>query len=467
LRGEKTPRMPFGGAPLPEQQILLIARWIDQLPEDEPQVALQKAQAAMALAQKELASAEAYLPALEARIGADKAKYAEPPDPKAEVLAQAARRTERQANLLKGEEDLLRAQQKLAEALQVNDSASDEKAEKAKEKKVEVARKQLEAATAALAQPGESYTALGKIYPRSSTGRRLALARWIANKQNPLTARVAVNHMWLRHFGKALVPTVANFGKNGRPPTHPELLDWLATQFMDENWSMKSLHRLMVTSNTYRMASSAPDPKSRNLTIDPDNRYLWRMNPRRMEAEVVRDSLLQVAGQLDSVIGGPEVDEKEGQTSHRRSVYFRHSPDAQMVFLKVFDSASPTDCYERNESVVPQQALAMSNSSLSYSEARRLARSISRDTKATDSGDSEFVSWAFERVLGRSPSAQESSESVDFIRQQAELFRNPHKLTAFRAGQPGEVLPSEDPLLRGRESLVHALFNHNDFVTIR
>jgi hypothetical protein len=186
-----------------------------------------------------------------------------------------------------------------------------------------------------------------------------------------------------------------------------------------------------------------------------------------MEAEVVRDSLLQVAGQLDSTVGGLEVDEKEGQTSRRRSIYFRHTPDAQMVFLKVFDSASPTDCYERNESVVPQQALAMSNSPLSYSEARRLARNISHGSKVSGSGDSEFVAAAFQRILSRPPSAEELSESINFIHEQGALFRNPEKLTAFRAGKPGEVLPSDDPLLRARESLVHALFNHNDFVTIR
>jgi mono/diheme cytochrome c family protein len=466
LRGEKTPRMPFGGRPLPEQQIALITQWIDQLPEDEPQLALQKAEAALALAQKELAAAEAYLPALEARFAADKAKYAEPPDPSAETLAQAARRVERQANLLKGEENLLRAQQKLAEALRVG-APADEKAEKAREKQVEVARKQLDAAVAALSQASDHYTPIGKLYPKSSTGRRLALARWIANKQNPLTARVAVNHMWLRHFGKALVPTVANFGRNGRPPTHPELLDWLANEFMDMNWSMKSLHRLMVTSNTYRMASSAPEAKSPNLAIDPDNRYLWRMNPHRMEAEVVRDSLLQLAGQLDVTMGGPEIDDKEGQTSRRRSVYFKHTPDAQMVFLKVFDAASPTDCYERNESVVPQQALALSNSPLSYSEARRLARILSSASRTSGSGESEFIVSAFQKVLSRPPSAQELSESVGFMQEQCQLFQSPEKLTAFRTGPAGEVAPAADPILRARESLVHALFNHNDFVTIR
>ncbi len=466
LRGEKTPRMPFGGRPLPEQQIALIAQWIDQLPEEEPQLALQKAEEAVALAQKELAAAEAYLPALEARIAADKAKYAEPPDPKAESLAQAARRVERQANLLRAEADLLRAQQKLAEAL-CQGTPADEKVEKAREKQVDVARKQVDAAVAALTRATDHYTPIGNLYPKTSTGRRLALARWIADKQNPLTARVAVNHIWLRHFGKALVPTVANFGRNGRPPSHPELLDWLANELMDKNWSMKALHRLMVTSNTYRMASSAPEAKSPDLAIDPDNRYLWRMNPHRMEAEIVRDSLLQLAGQLDLTMGGPEIDDKEGQTSHRRSLYFRHTPDVQMTFLKVFDAASPTDCYERNESVVPQQALALSNSPLSFSEARLLARNISPNSGTSNSGEYEFVVAAFQRVLSRPPSAEELAESVGFVREQCELFRSPEKLTAFRAGASGEVPPSADAILRARESLVHALFNHNDFVTVR
>ena len=465
LLGKKTPRMPFGGPSLPEKQMALIEKWIDQLPEDEPQVALQKAEAAAALAQKELSSAQANLPALEARIAADKAAYSSPPSPDAESLAQAARKAERDAHLLKGEENLLRAQQKLAEALSLPKPANDE-ADKAREKKVESARKQLEAATAALAAASEKYTPIGKLYPKSSSGRRLALARWIASKGNPVTARVAINHLWLRHFGKALVPTVANFGHNGRPPTHPELLDWLANELMDNNWSMKSIHRLMVTSFAYRMQSSAGNPKHPNLSIDPDNRYLWRMNPRRMEAESVRDSILTVAGQLDTTIGGPELDETKGQESYRRSIYFRHTPDAQMVFLKLFDAANPNDCYERNESVVPQQALAMSNSKLSLTQARLLARKISQSLPAK-SGESEFVREAFERVLGRPPSSEELVESTSFVKDQAGLFSKPGKLTAFRSGSANEVAPGSDPNLRARESLVHALFNHNDFVTIR
>src|SRR5262249_13903500 len=153
-----------------------------------------------------------------ARVAAERAKYATPPDPKAEELAKAAHKAERQAYLVHAEEEVDRAARKLAEALPT--PAPDEKAGKAREKAVAAARRDLDLAQAALGQPTEGYTPLGKIYPKTSSGRRLALARWIASRENPLTARVAVNHIWLRHFGKALVPTVANFGRNGRPPTH-------------------------------------------------------------------------------------------------------------------------------------------------------------------------------------------------------------------------------------------------------
>ena len=133
---------------------------------------------------------------------------------------------------------------------------------KGDEKKLAAATRKLEAAVKALKEPAEGYTPIGPRYPATSSGRRLALARWIAAKDNPLTARVAINHMWLRHFGKPLVPTVFNFGKSGKAPTHPELLDWLAVEFMDRNWDMKAMHRLMVTSKAYRIAVFRVDAAS-------------------------------------------------------------------------------------------------------------------------------------------------------------------------------------------------------------
>ena len=311
-------------------------------------------------------------------------------------------------------------------------------------------------------KPAEAYTPVGKIYPDSSTGRRLALAQWIANRQNPLTARVAVNHIWLRHFGTALVPTVANFGKNGKPPSHPELLDWLATELMARNWSMKTIHRLIVTSSAYRMQST-PEAADHNAAIDPDNTYLWRMNPRRMEAEVVRDSVLYLAGQLDTTMGGPEIDAKTGEESRRRSIYFQHAPDAQMTFLKVFDEASPNECYARNETVVPHQALALANSKLSLTEARLLAKALAAKAPTAP----EFVGRAFETVLNRPPSAEERVESEKFLKEQEELFRDPQKLTPVKIAEGKADKEKLDPRMRARENLVHVLLNHNDFVTIR
>ncbi|MCC6587533.1 MAG: PSD1 domain-containing protein [Bryobacterales bacterium] len=389
---------------------------------------LRGASDALTLTEKSLAAAEAALPALEARIAADSAKYSDPPDPKYEELADAARKAERKAGILKADENVFRAQLEFTQALK-----SEKTAEKMDDKKVAEAQKRVAAAQAALTQVAEGYTPVGKVYPTKSTGRRLALANWIASTNNPLTARVAVNHMWLRHFGQALVPTVFEFGKNGKAPTHPELLDWMATRFMDSKWSMKAIHRLILTSSTYRMRSTAGTAKNGSADIDPDNVYLWRMNPRRMEAEAVRDSILSVSGQLDSTMGGPELDETKGFETKRRSIYFSHSPDTQMEFLKTFDGANPTECYMRNVSVVPQQALALANSELSQRQARILADRLSAAGQA-------FVPLAFQTVLGRPASTQEAAAAERF-------------------------LAANDP--QARANLIHVLFNHNDFVTIR
>jgi hypothetical protein len=327
-------------------------------------------------------------------------------------------------------------------------------------KKVTAARDALAKAEKAAESP--SYTPRAtKSYPQTSTGRRLAFARWIADQENPLTARVAVNHMWLRHMGQAIVPRTFDFGKNGQRPSHPALLDWLAAELMDPSplggegrvrgspWSMKHLHRLIVTSATYRQAST---PDDASLAIDRDNRYLWRMNSRRMEAEVVRDCLFYVAGKLDPAMGGPDIDHNQGLTLPRRSVYFRHAQEKQMEFLKIFDVASCTECYERKESVIPQQALALANSELAIRHARLIARSLSGDDEA-------FVRAAFTRVLVRPPTAEELTACASFIQEQA------GRLPKTSGGD--ERTPSGDPAQRAREGLVQVLLNHHDFVTIR
>jgi hypothetical protein len=279
-------------------------------------------------------------------------------------------------------------------------------------------------------------------YPRSSSGRRIAFARWIANRDNPLTARVAMNHIWLRHFGQAIVPSVFDFGQNGRRPSHPALLDWLAAEFMDRNWSMKAIHRLLVTSNTYRMASTSD---SANAAIDRDNTYLWRMPTRRMEAEVVRDCLFYAAGDLDLTMGGPDIDQKKGLAVPRRSIYFRHAAEKRMEFLQIFDGPGVTECYQRTESVVPQQALALANSELTIRQARLLAHSL---TGKTGDDSAAFVREAFEQILSRPPTEEEVSECLAFLNRRAGVGR-PTRVSDRRSG------------------LVHVLLNHNDFVTIR
>jgi hypothetical protein len=252
---------------------------------------------------------------------------------------------------------------------------------------------------------------------------------------------------------------------NGKPPSHPELLDWLAAELMEKNWSMKAIHRLMVTSNTYRMRSSAPEANLASRARDPENIYLWRMNPRRMEAEIVRDSLLSVAGQLDTTMGGPEIEEAKAEQVYRRSLYFHHTPDSQAVFLKLFNAPDPTDCYKREESIVPQQALALANSSLSRSQARLLARKIVDGSK--EGSNSQFVRAAFENTLGRLPTQKEIVESQAFLQQEERLLATAKTETGDKSTAAAMVSPAPAPGMRAKENLVHVLFNHNDFVTIR
>jgi hypothetical protein len=280
-------------------------------------------------------------------------------------------------------------------------------------------------------------------YPDQTSGRRTAFAKWLIDPANPLTARVAANHIWLRHFGAGIVPTPADFGRNGRPPSHPQLLDYLATELMAQKWQMKPIHRLIVTSATYRMASTPDESDSK---IDPDNIYLWRSPSRRMEAELVRDNILYATGQLDPTMGGPEIDNHLGLTSKRRSIYLRIAPEKEVEFLKLFDSPNVNECYERRPSVMPQQALAMSNSELIINDSRALTTELS---KKSGPDNQKFVNLAFLQILSRPPTPEELSLCL-------------HALSRFPT-----TAPTTQPSDRPRQNLVLVLFNHNDFVTIR
>lgn len=202
---------------------------------------------------------------------------------------------------------------------------------------------------------------------------------------------------------------------------------------------MKHLHRLIVTSSTYRMAST---PDEANARIDPDNTFLWRMNSRRMEAEVVRDNLLYVSGSLDLAMGGPDIDHNLGLKSKRRSIYLRQAAEKEVEFLKIFDGPAVTECYVRRPTVVPQQALAMANSELTLNEGRSLAKKLSAD--AGDDAEA-FARAAFTRILARHPQPDELKLCREFL----------------------ETRTQSSSATHAREALVTVLFNHNDFVTVR
>lgn len=297
---------------------------------------------------------------------------------------------------------------------------------------------------------------------RTSSGRRSALARWMCDRNNPLTARVAVNHIWGRHFGRAIVSSVNDFGGHRQPPSHSALLDWLAADLMEHGWKMKRLHRLIVTSATYRMSST---PVQGSQESDPDNVYLWRFPPRRMEAEVVRDAILSVAGRLDRSLGGPPLEADRGEDELRRSIYFRHGQNTQMPMLRAFDGPVAQECYQRTHSVQPQQALALLNSRLVLQSSRHLARRL--NMMASGDADS-FIDLAFTNVLSRSCTEEEQKICRAHLREQVEVYNGSEDSKRGTTREIGELSrPSDDPELRARESLVQLLFNHHHFVTIR
>jgi hypothetical protein len=406
-----------------------------------------------------LAAAELRPAALRAAHTADVAKHQPMPVANLDELVAQAALAARRYEKAKADEAVARAEQKLAMA---DDKSKDQAANELK-----TARSNLEKADKSLAQPGTTYTSLSASlkalegpdetdasrrnpYPTTSTGRRSALARWITSHKNPLTARVAVNHIWLRHFGEPLVESVTDFGRRANEPVHKELLDWLAVEFMENNWSMKHLHRLLVTSQTYRLSASTADADEASQKTDPTNQYFWRRNSVRMESQVIRDSLLQLAGALNPTIGGTTIDPQKEDNVFRRSIYFTHSRDDKHNFLSMFDDADILRCYRRGESIIPQQALSMANSKLSLAMSRTIAGRLPTDLGEVN--DKDFVAAAFEMILCTRPTDEELNACLEAI----------NSTKGILAGRS-----ATKPELRARENLIHALLNHNDFVTIR
>ena len=268
-------------------------------------------------------------------------------------------------------------------------------------------------------------------YPKTSSGRRTALANWLTHRDHPLTARVAVNHIWLRHFGAPLVETVSDFGLRAPRPLHQDLLDYLTVEFIESGWDMKYLHRLILTSKAWQRSSSNLAADKKTLAADPGNLHYWRMNGRRMEAQVVRDSLLHLAGTLDLAQRGPSV--TPSPDARRRSLYFFHSRDGRSRFLETFDDADVFACYRRSESIVPQQALAMMNSQTASTSAKQIGAEFE-----TNMSPEAFVRAAFSKILARPPVPVELAESLAYLNEQPK-----------------------------REHFIHALINLNDFLMIR
>ena len=432
-------------------------------PEDvaAAQGALHVAELALILACMEKKSVELRIVALSATWARTARPVIFPADDDEREKVETAIRWERKVAVARAEHAVADAELRHSQA----GAATTAKKTAAAEKELKAARESLEKAEKALAAP---IAATDKVTPfvgaewtptrfltstkddpkvefgPKSSGRRSALADWITDVRNPLTARVAVNHLWSRHMGAPLVATTFDFGRKNAPPAHVELIDWLACELVENGWSMKHVHRLIVTSAAYRMMSSATGGEA-NAANDPDNVRLWRRTPIRLEAEAVRDSLLALAGELDPTMGGPSIPASAQAESKRRSLNFFHSNNERNLFLTTFDEANVKECYRRDESIVPQQALALLNSRLVQDSAARIAARLGADVPADD--DAAFVRKAFRGVLGVVPNDGELAACVK-------------TMDAWRK------LPKSTPE-QARAHLIWALLNHNDFVTLR
>jgi hypothetical protein len=267
----------------------------------------------------------------------------------------------------------------------------------------------------------------------NSTGRRAALAKWMGNAGNQFTTRVIVNRIWQQHFGRGLVATPSDFGHLGDTPSHPELLDWLARYFVEHNWSIKEMHRLIVSSATYQQASSAGDV-GKAKTVDPENRWLWRQNPRRLESDQIRDAMLSASGELDSTTLGPSVD----ASKPRRTIYTKWLRNSRDPLLEAFD---PPDSYlstpQRNVTTTPMQSLVMINGPYVLRRAQAVAERI---TGQHPGGDADRVMAAYKLVYGREPSAAENGDGVTFLSEQTKRIAKAGAVAkAATDSMPGRV----------------------------
>ncbi|MFO0877633.1 MAG: DUF1549 and DUF1553 domain-containing protein [Gemmataceae bacterium] len=314
---------------------------------------------------------------------------------------------------------------------------------------------------------------------------RLGLARWLMRPDHPLTARVLVNRLWLHHFGQGLVRTPNDFGIKGEAPSHPDLLDWLALEFIDSGWSIKHLHRLMVLSTAYQQSSAPTNEQARKA--DPENRLLWRMNRRRLTAESLRDGMLATTGSLTNWVGGPMIrvplepevydliftegepdglwlttpDEREHQ---RRSIYLFNKRNVRLPLLEAFDQPDTlSSCPIRPVSTFAPQALILMNGPFAQEQAQAFAARLWRDA-GSDAGAQ--IDRAYRLALGRLPRQEERGAAQRFLTEQTELLTD-----RLRLRQPvalPEGLPPGVDLARGAAlaDFCLALLNRNAFVYV-
>ena len=294
--------------------------------------------------------------------------------------------------------------------------------------------------------------------------RRRQLAEYITHTDNPLTSRVIVNRIWQHLMGKGIVTTPNNFGFKSASPTHPELLDWLASEFVEGGWSMKKIIKMIVMSETYKQSSTHPN-NMECTQIDPDNRLLWKRNIRRMDAEVLRDSLLQVSGDLNLKMGGesfypslaPEVLEGFSRKSSawtpspdkdqlRRSIYMISKRHLLIPFMKAFDfPSSEKPCGNRNRTTVVSQSLAMLNNQFIHSRSSNLARVLIQEHGEDE--DAIFNAW--KQIFSREPKPHELEASLKHYRKQQSYFSE-----------------KDNSRLLALSSVCHVLINSNEFLYI-
>ena len=268
---------------------------------------------------------------------------------------------------------------------------------------------------------------------KPTSGRRRQLAEWITDPQNPLTARVIANRLWHYHFGRGLVPTPSDFGNTGLPPSHPELLDWLAATLVDNHWQLKRIHQLILLSSTYRQSAQIVNEKA--VAIDPDNRFVWRQNMRRLEAEALRDSILTVSGQLNPTMAGPSVfpvlptevlatqsmpgngwNVSSAGDQVRRSVYVFIKRTLGVPLLETFDMASPdTPEPARTTTTIAPQALILLNSNFMREQSSSLAQRLVREAGADRISQ---IERAFRLAFGRSAEDNEIQIAIEYLDRQ-------------------------------------------------